>query len=451
MTTCILLCAGKGSKMWPYVTIRPKANIPLCTRPLIRHTVDMLLELGLERIVIAADRFAGQFSGLFVGESQVEVLKTAPGTGSASTLREALETVQDVRFLVLYGDVFIKKTALSEFLLKARSASGPVVLSHPIQEGIEVINEGGFIKGFCGHPREGGGLGFAGIAGDRRLLTYLNANPGYFQDVQVGMMSPLESFLEQSVAMMAQDLQVEVQQLGPEDAVDLDRPPDILRANRLLAQAMCEGLTGNELSPGAQIDPSADIRGFVRLGKNSRIGRNVIIEGNAVIGDNTIIDNGAMLMGNNVIGNDCVITNACYLDKEAVVGNACVINHCAEIWGVVFDGAYLYHYMHIFGVVGEHTDIGAATVCGTLRFDDGRTPHLIKGRKELPINDSNATYIGDFCRTGVNVTFWPGKKVGTYSVIGAGTVLDRDVPDRTLIYPKQELLTKEWGPERYGW
>ena len=107
--------------------------------------------------------------------------------------------------------------------------------------------------------------------------------------------------------------------------------------------------------------------------------------------------------------------------------------------------------MHIYGVVGEHSDLGAATVCGTLRFDDGRTPHLIKGRKEIPAEGSNATYIGDFCRTGVNVTFWPGKKVGAYAVIGAGTVLDRDVPDHTLIYPKQQLEMREWGPERYGW
>ncbi|MGI6725388.1 MAG: NTP transferase domain-containing protein [Christensenellales bacterium] len=451
MTSCVVLCAGKGSKMWPYATIRPKAMIPLCTRPLIQHTIEGLLELGMERIVIAADRFHGQFYELFGKENRIEVIDVGQSLGSAQSLSRALGTLQDERFMVLYGDMFLTKKALSSFVKRARSSSQPLLLSHRVDEGIVVNSKDGIVTGMCGQAREGSGQGFAGISCDRRMLRYLNANPGYFRDVQVGVMSPLESFLEQSVALMAQDITIEILQLQNQDAVDLDRPWDILRANRLLAHEMCEELDRHELASNAQIDDSANIRGFVRLGKNSRVGRNVIIEGNAIIGDDTLINNGAILMGNNVIGHGNLITNSCYVDKYTVVGNGCVINHCAEICGVVFDGAYLYHYMHIYGVVGEHTDIGAATVCGTLRFDDGRSSHLVKGRKEIPANDANATYIGDFCRTGVNVTFWPGKRVGVYSVIGAGTILDQDVPDKTLIYPKQELLIKEWGSERYGW
>ena len=181
------------------------------------------------------------------------------------------------------------------------------------------------------------------------------------------------------------------------------------------------------------------------------IRKGVIISGNCIIGDNTTIENGALLMGNNVIGSNCRISNYCYLDRGSVVGDRCVINHCAEFAGVLFEGVYLYHYMELYGVIGENTDIGAATVCGTLRFDDGTTTHKIRGRKEIPLSHSNATYIGDFCRTGVNVIFAPGKKVGCYSIIGAGTIVDRDLPDKTLVYPKQELVFGEWGPEKYGW
>ena len=45
----------------------------------------------------------------------------------------------------------------------------------------------------------------------------------------------------------------------------------------------------------------------------------------------------------------------------------------------------------------------------------------------------------------------PGVKVGVYSVVGAGVVLTRDVPDNTLIYAEQKLTEKPWGPEKYGW
>jgi len=42
-------------------------------------------------------------------------------------------------------------------------------------------------------------------------------------------------------------------------------------------------------------------------------------------------------------------------------------------------------------------------------------------------------------------------KVGPYSLIGAGVILQEDVPNNSLIYVKQELVRKDWGPERYGW
>jgi bifunctional UDP-N-acetylglucosamine pyrophosphorylase/glucosamine-1-phosphate N-acetyltransferase len=117
----------------------------------------------------------------------------------------------------------------------------------------------------------------------------------------------------------------------------------------------------------------------------------------------------------------------------------------------MFDGAYLYHYCEIAGVVGQSVDIGAATVCGTLRFDDAETIHRIKGRREFPAHGADSTYFGDFSRTGVNVITQPGVKIGAYTCIGAGVVVYEDVPSRKLILLKQELVEKDWGPERYGW
>jgi bifunctional UDP-N-acetylglucosamine pyrophosphorylase/glucosamine-1-phosphate N-acetyltransferase len=119
--------------------------------------------------------------------------------------------------------------------------------------------------------------------------------------------------------------------------------------------------------------------------------------------------------------------------------------------GTMFDGAYLYHYCEIAGLVGTSVDIGAATVCGTLRFDDGLAEHRVKGRRERPLQEANATYFGDYSRTGVNVITMPGVKIGAYSCIGAGIVVYEDVPNRTLMLLKQETVTRPWGPERYGW
>ncbi|MFH1740085.1 MAG: nucleotidyl transferase, partial [bacterium] len=104
-----------------------------------------------------------------------------------------------------------------------------------------------------------------------------------------------------------------------------------------------------------------------------------------------------------------------------------------------------------WGVIGRSSDLGAATVCGTLRFDDQETVHRVRGRRETPRIGANASYLGDYVRTGVNAILMPGVKVGPYSLIGAGVILQEDVPNNSLIYVKQELCRKEWGPERYGW
>ena len=60
-------------------------------------------------------------------------------------------------------------------------------------------------------------------------------------------------------------------------------------------------------------------------------------------------------------------------------------------------------------------------------------------------------YMGDYSRTGVNAMLMPGCKVGCYSCVGPGVIAYEDVPSRTVVLVKQELTTRPWGPEKYGW
>jgi UDP-N-acetylglucosamine diphosphorylase / glucose-1-phosphate thymidylyltransferase / UDP-N-acetylgalactosamine diphosphorylase / glucosamine-1-phosphate N-acetyltransferase / galactosamine-1-phosphate N-acetyltransferase len=456
MDTAVILAAGLGTKLWPYATIRPKAMTPVCARPLIQHTAQALFDAGIGRIHIAAGRWAPQLRACFLGDDRVTVTDVGETSGSAETLLKMRDAVPDKRFLVLYGDVLVAPETLATFIERAR-AEAPLVLAvrHPAGDSRERlclrVDDQGHVAEVLGHPRDDLGHWFGGFAFGQDIWALLQANPGYFRDVQVGMMSPLESFLEMTVSELARRQPVAAMTCAEDQALDIDRPWDVLVANYVMGRRWCGALQGNQLAAGASIDPTASVSGYVQLGRNSRIGRNVVIEGNCLVGDETTIDNGALLMGNNIIGDRCTLTNYCYVDEGAVVGHDCVLNHCAELSGVLFDGVYLYHYMEMSGIIGEHTDIGAGTACGTLRFDDGETTILVKGRRERPRHFANVAFLGDFCRTGVNVTIAPGRRIGCYSVIGAGTLVDKDVPDRTLVYVKQDLVEKTWGPEKYGW
>lgn len=469
MKTAVILAAGLGTKMWPFAEIRPKAMLPVGTKPIIAHQVESLMELGFTRIIIVGGKLHGQIrnyfreNGLHSGveqDAEIIVVADEKGQGTAISLTAARSAVGgEGAFLVLYGDTLIG-TADMKLLMSAFEGREEhelaAALVNPLQEQspsdwICCKIEAGLIRHIMGHPRGDYTHRFCAFAFSDKFWSYASSNSGLFTSVQVGMMPPLEAHLEMSLLDCMNDGYAvrAVETTG--EFVDLDKPWHILLANEKVARRNCAKLTEHVLAEGASIDPSASIEGFVQLGARSRIGRNVIIEGNVIVGDDTVIENGAILKGNHIIGNDTYIGNYCFLSEGTTVGNKCVINHCAELEGVIFDTVYLYHYMEFYGVIGTATDLGAATVCGTLRFDDGRTTHRIKGRKETPREHSDAIYLGDFVRTGVNAILMPGVKVGIYSVVGSGVILEEDVPNRTLLYVKQDLVRKEWGPSRYGW
>jgi bifunctional UDP-N-acetylglucosamine pyrophosphorylase/glucosamine-1-phosphate N-acetyltransferase len=200
-----------------------------------------------------------------------------------------------------------------------------------------------------------------------------------------------------------------------------------------------------------QISDGAEITGRLILGENVTIGKRAVIRGTLWAGDNTQITNGPILDGAVCLGRDIKVRDYCLLEGKTVCGDRGIYGHGAEFSGVAFDNVYLYHYCEISGVLGSSVDIGAATVCGTLRFDDRESPHRVNGRWETPHVGANETYIGDYSRTGVNAIIMPGRTVGCYSCVGPGVILYEDLPSRQVITARQELEVKPWGPERYGW
>lgn len=357
----------------------------------------------------------------------------------------------------VYGDTLLEDSDLQDLMdTFAATVASAAVLVSPLgteesRDWICCNRAADRLEAIFGHPRGGFADRFAAFAFSDVIWPYLQTNAGIFGPVQVGMMPPLEAHLEMSLHDMMSD-GIEVPAVKSEGTfIDIDKPWHILMANEAWTHKLCSRLNGNVTEDDAEIDATALLNGYVQLGKGSKIGRNVIVEGNLIVGSGTVIENGAILKGDNVIGNHCYIANYCYIERGSTVGDHCVVNHCAELDGLIMNGVYLYHYMEFSGIIGSHTDLGAATVCGTLRFDDGLTAHRVKGRRETPSHYANSVYLGDYCRTGVNAIIMPGCKMGVYSVAGAGLIVEEDIPNRTFVYVKQEVSHKPWGPDKYGW
>lgn len=450
----VVLAGGAGTRLWPYAQIRNKVMAPVANRPLAAWAVDAALAAGAEEVIIAAGPHKAQIANFFAGWERVRVVDVGQTQGSAFTLA-AVKPYTDDQTVVLNGDTLYIPADIRALAERLREGLPAVLLAHlgdrEHQDYICADAIDGSLTVIEGHPRHPMTGRICAYAVTPELWPAIEACSTLMIDVPVGMMPPLEGFLEMAVAD-ALRAGVEIAVVGAESAcIDVDKPWQLLAANHNKVCELCVGIQEDSLDQGSVIDPSARIEGHVVLGKNCTIGRNVLIEGNVIVGDNTQIVDGAMILGHAIIGSDCTIRQYCLVEGGSVIGNRCVVGHGAEMSGVAFDTVYLYHYMEFWGILGRNTDLGAATVCGTLRFDDGEIVHRIKGRRERPRAFANATYLGDFCRTGVNAILMPGVKTGVYSIVGPGVILTEDLPDNKMIMVQQQTILRDWSPDRYGW
>lgn len=450
----IILAGGNGTKLWPYTETMPKATIPVANRPVIRILVEELKRYNLEIYIIVGYlkediRYALRDID---GVNYIEIDKQY---GTAKVLLDSLKLIPKDDLLVIYGDILVHPKDLERFIEKAErlrlaSLISPLDGEEP-QDWICPRVRGDRITSIEGHPRSGThrvcGVYFIG----KEFLSYVEKTPSFMRNVPVGGMPPQEVELAQSFQIMIEE-GLDVYAIETEGFfVDIDKPWHILEANRRYIEFLCSSIGESVIPDGSTVSQEAYIKGKIILGKNSHIGPRVVIMDNLIVGDNTTITNGAIFTGPSVVGDNCFIYNYPQIGGYTSIGNRCHIGHCAEIEGVFFDNVYVVHYSELYGVFGNSVDIGAATVCGTLRFDDRYTIHRIKDRPEFPKEGANATYIGNFSRTGVNAIIMPGVKVGCYSLVGPGVIAYEDIPSNTLILAKQEYIKKPWGPERYGW
>ncbi len=461
MKSALLLAAGEGRGAWPFCGIRQKCTVPVVNVPMVRRMALDLLALDLTEIVVVTGSRGEAVRSSLADLAGVRFVEQRALKGPADAALCGIDSLTGTDTLVCYGDIVTTRDAVRGFLdaYRKRKARAMVMTAPCPPEAPHwmtiCVGEDGLVHDVIGHgdrllPR------FAGIAAARTetLKTYLLRNPGLVTSVEIGAMPPVEGDVAHSFGLMAQD-GIEVQAYSaPDLVIDVDRAWQIAQANMTAAKHATETLENTVLGEGASIHDGAEIADGARviLGPGARIGKGCHIGGSMILGRNTQVLNGAIVGAGVCVGDDTQIRDYCAVNDCAVIGSKSLVKHDAEFGGVMFDVVYLYHYCCITALLGNNVDIGAATVCGTLRFDNGTKPQVNKGHKEVPDpRFGDLTIIGDYSRTGVNVMFMPGVKVGYYSCVGAGAIVYEDVPERTLLLPKQEHVLKPWGPERYGW
>ena len=230
--------------------------------------------------------------------------------------------------------------------------------------------------------------------------------------------------------------------LGVNSRLELSRLEKV-RREEIVKKFMDNGVTFEDpqvvyIDENVKIGQDCFIGAGTRLKGNTDIAENVIIEGNAVIVDSKI-SSGSVIKYFSVIeeaevGRESIVGPFARLRPQAKLERKVHVGNFVEIKKSTLETGVKANHLTYIGdaEVGENTNIGAGTI--TCNYD-GVNKHKTK--------------IGKSAFVGSNTAFVAPVSVGDGALIGAGSVITRDVPADALGLERSELkIVEGWAKKK---
>ncbi|MBI4066308.1 NTP transferase domain-containing protein [Candidatus Gottesmanbacteria bacterium] len=168
-------------------------------------------------------------------------------------------------------------------------------------------------------------------------------------------------------------------------------------------------------------------------GKDVEIKQNVVIEGAVWIGDNVEIFENTKIVGPCYIGANTIIGNNNII-RGSQIGAGCVTGFNTDITRSYIGDNCWFHSNYIGdSVIEGDVSLGSGNVLANLRLDEGEIFSAVRGERFNTTRTKLGAIIGRHVRIGVNTSVMPGVKIGSNTVIGAGLMIDRDIPDGSFV------------------
>ena len=430
-TAIVVLAAGRGTRM---KSDRPKVLHPLAGRPMIAHLMATLETLAPERLVVVVGAEMEAVARA-VAPWPTVVQERRLGTGDAvMAARDALDGF-DGDVLVVYGDTPLISAETLERLRAARRAPArPAVVvlgfrpGDPGAYGRLIVGPAGTLDAIVeakdARPEQLAvtlcNSGVMAIDGARLpgLLERVgndNAKGEYYLTdiVHIARADGL------SCGVVEGD---EAELIGVNSRADLAKAEAIVQ-DRLRARAMAAGAT--------LIDPATVFFSYdTRLGRDVTVGPSVVFAPGVSVGDNVEIRpfchlEGVSIEAGALIGPFARLRPGARIGPGAHVGNFVEIKNAS-----VEAGAKVNHLTYIGDArVGAKANVGAGTI--TCNYDGFFKDH---------------TDIGAGAFIGSNTALVAPVKVGDGAIIGAGSVVARDVPaDAMALTRGPHTVKDDWA------
>ncbi len=430
----VVLAAGKGTRMKSSL---PKVLHPLCGRPMVEYLLDALRKAGIRRPVVVVGRDGERVRAVLGSRADYVVQREQLGTGHA--LAQALRSLRGAPVaFVVYGDMPLISPATLRALERALRGGAAAAVA----------------TGLAGDPR---GLGRIVRDADGRFLRIVeerDATPeeAAIREVNAGVycvrtaelrralrrIRPTnrqgEYYLTDAVNLLAAwgSTVATVPVADPEELRGVNTRAELAEVEAIVRRRTLQTL----LAEGVTIvDPATTfVQPGVRVGRDTVLHPMTVLSGKTVIGPACEIGPGARIhdsvLGRGVrvrdssiegsrIGDETVVGPYAHLRPGTVVGRRVEIGNYAEMKQVrVGDRTKVHHKSYLGDAwIGRDVNIGAGTV--TCNYGLDRRKHR--------------TTIGDGAYIGSDSMLVAPVRIGRGAVTGAGAVVTRDVPPRTVV------------------
>jgi acetyltransferase-like isoleucine patch superfamily enzyme len=150
-----------------------------------------------------------------------------------------------------------------------------------------------------------------------------------------------------------------------------------------------------KIGMGTKIEETAIIQEGCEIGEGCFVGHYVVMRAGTRIGDRTVIGHGTIFEGDCYVGSDCLIHAQCHITRGAVIEDKVFI---APMFVGCNDRIMVHQRRHIKPFIKEGYTIKYAA------------------------------------RIGAGVTLLPGVTIGRNAVVGAGSLVTRNIPDMVIVF-----------------
>ncbi|MCA9790286.1 MAG: mannose-1-phosphate guanyltransferase [Candidatus Eremiobacteraeota bacterium] len=336
----VVMGGGQGSRLRPLTCNLPKPLVPVCNKPVMEYTVELLKRHGATTLLVTLHYLADEIMSYFGygsdwGLKMLYSIEDEP-LGTAGSVKKVEESLDDA-FLVISGD------ALTDFDLSAavkfhrqRKSAATIVLTrvdNPLEFGMVITDDDSKVVRFLEKPSWGE------VFSDTINTGIYVLDPSILKLMEPGQ--PYDFSKDLFPMMLEKELPI-YGYVAEGYWCDIGSLDQYQKANRDVLMGRVKHRPPGEMiregvwvGKGTRIHPGASLETPVVIGRNCRIRENARVLEGTVVGDNCIVEEGAslhrdVLWDNTFIGRKvrCQGTTLCRrvtLKSNVTVGEGAVL------------------------------------------------------------------------------------------------------------------------------